>query len=175
MNYPKEHFNQVLNKWISDLDQLSLAQLVINPSIDSWSMGQLYNHMLSETKHYFEQIRICLSTNDNMNEEASAEGKIMLYNDSFPDERIQGAPSHAPIPQPENTEQLRDGLIQLQNEMNSLTFEISQTNYQGKSRHPGLNYFSAAEWLQFAEMHFRHHEKQKLRIASFLNSGKIVH
>jgi hypothetical protein len=175
MNHPKEQFSRVLDKWISDLDQLSLPQLLAKPAMNSWSMGQLYNHMLSETNHYFEQIRICLSTNDNMNEEASAEGKIMLYNDSFPDERIQGAPSHAHIPQPENTKQLRAGLIQLQKEMNRLAFEISQTSYRGKSQHPGLNYFSATEWLQFAEMHFRHHEKQKLRIATFLNSGKIVH
>ena len=27
----------------------------------------------------------------------------------------------------------------------------------GKTKHPGLNYFTAKEWLQFAEMHLRHH------------------
>jgi hypothetical protein len=37
-------------------------------------------------------------------------------------------------------------------------------NATGKTRHPGLLYFSALEWLRFAEMHMRHHFRQKKRI-----------
>jgi len=44
---------------------------------------------------------------------------------------------------------------------------ISKSNHKGKTKHPGLNYFSADEWFRFAEMHFRHHERQKKRIDDF--------
>jgi hypothetical protein len=40
----------------------------------------------------------------------------------------------------------------------------------GKSRHPGLGYFNAGEWLRFIEMHMRHHLRQKERIDAFLKT-----
>jgi hypothetical protein len=45
---------------------------------------------------------------------------------------------------------------------------ITQSPYKGKTKHPGLHYFNADEWLQFADMHFRHHVKQKKKIDDFL-------
>ena len=46
--------------------------------------------------------------------------------------------------------------------------QISNSMFKGKTKHPGLNYFNANEWLQFAEMHFRHHLRQNNRIKTFL-------
>jgi len=43
-----------------------------------------------------------------------------------------------------------------------------KSSFHGKSKHPGLGFFSASEWFQFAEMHLRHHLKQKERIDRFL-------
>jgi hypothetical protein len=37
-----------------------------------------------------------------------------------------------------------------------------------ETQHPGLYHFSANEWYQFAEMHFRHHVRQKKRIDDYL-------
>jgi hypothetical protein len=48
---------------------------------------------------------------------------------------------------------------------------ISKTLFKGKTKHPGLNYFTAKEWLQFAGMHLRHHLKQKKRIDDFLKNN----
>jgi hypothetical protein len=45
---------------------------------------------------------------------------------------------------------------------------ISASSVQGKAMHPGLHYLSAREWLQFSEMHFRHHLRQKERLDAFL-------
>jgi hypothetical protein len=44
---------------------------------------------------------------------------------------------------------------------NELFVFNSQSSFKGKAKHPGLVYFSAIEWYQFAEMHFRHHFWQK--------------
>jgi hypothetical protein len=41
----------------------------------------------------------------------------------------------------------------------------------GKTKYPGLNYFTAKEWLQFAGIHLRHHLKQKKRIDDFLKNN----
>jgi hypothetical protein len=52
--------------------------------------------------------------------------------------------------------------------MNTVATLISESQFNGKTKHPGLGYFSAKEWLQFANMHFRHHLRQKKRIDVFL-------
>lgn len=52
--------------------------------------------------------------------------------------------------------------------MNNVEMLISKSPFKGKTKHPGLDYFSAIEWLQFAEMHLRHHLRQKKRIDHFL-------
>ena len=52
--------------------------------------------------------------------------------------------------------------------MNGQVILMTARKYKGKTKHPGLGYFSAEEWLQFAEMHFRHHLRQKKRIDEFL-------
>lgn len=59
-------------------------------------------------------------------------------------------------------------LTNLKDEINKVEILISKSSFKGKTKHPGLGYFNASEWLRFAEMHFRHHLKQKKRIDDFL-------
>jgi hypothetical protein len=55
---------------------------------------------------------------------------------------------------------LRAALTAIQRDVHGIDFSSGR----GKAGHPGLGYFSAAEWLQFAEMHLRHHFRQKERL-----------
>lgn len=84
----------------------------------------------------------------------------MFRNNAFPDIRIEGDRSHAVMRQPDNKDELRTGMMEIRGAMARLAEEIALTEHHGKTRHPGLGYFSAAEWFQFADMHFRHHQKQ---------------
>ena len=143
------------------------------PSPSSWSLGQLYIHLTEDTNYYIEQIKICVNNNDNANEEAFPFAKKMFLNNGFPDEVIEGAPANSLIPQPGSTEELVNGLMALKYEMNNTAILISNSSFKGKTKHPGLNYFNAAEWLQFAEMHFRHHLMQKKRIDDFLKTKGV--
>jgi DinB superfamily len=171
MNVSVEHFNEIFKIWIDDLHLYNYDQLTSKPNPEYWSIGQLYMHIINETRYFFDQSRICMSNNDNENEAATAEAKTMFRNNAFPDERIQGDPSHVNLPQPVSKEQLKSDLIDLKVEMNRLVPMISERSHTGKTQHPGLNYFCASEWIQFAEMHFRHHEIQKQRINAFIKTG----
>lgn len=77
---------------------------------------------------------------------------------------IEGAPSNALIPQPESKERLVNDLLKIKEEMNDLAAQIATSKFKGKTKHPGLNYFSAEEWLRFTDIHFRHHLRQKKRL-----------
>lgn len=169
-----DDFNYTIDTWIKTLDQYSFARLCAKPSPDSWSLGQVMMHLAEDTNYYIEQIKICMSTNDNAGEEASPEAKAMFRNDGFPDAIMEGAPSNAYIPQPGNWEELKSSLISIKEEMNHLAILMAESSHAGKTKHPGLHYFNANEWLQFAEMHLRHHLRQKKRIDDFLSNTGIA-
>jgi hypothetical protein len=94
----------------------------------------------------------------------------MFARGDFPDKILEGPPSNAFTPQPYNKEQLISDLMHLKEKIASVGILISESPYMGKTKHPGLHFFNAREWLQFAEMHFRHHLRQKKRIDDFLKS-----
>lgn len=164
-----DDFNRTIDIWIEDLKQYDFTRLCAKPSPDSWSLGQMYNHLIADTKFYIQQMKICLSNNDHAAEEASVNAKIMFLNNDFPDVSLEGSPDNINIPQPDNKQELINDLINLKEEMNDVAALLSKSPFVGKTKHPGLNYFNASEWLQFADMHFRHHARQKKRIENFLN------
>ena len=163
-----ENFNRTIDSWIKALEHYNFTQLCTKPSANSWSLGQVYIHLIEDTKYYIEQIKICITTNDHVNEEASINARKMLLDNDFPDAILEGNPANAYVPQPASKEQLVSSLAGIKNEMNNLYRMALKSPFNGKTKHPGLNYFSAGEWLQFADMHFRHHLRQKRRIDHFL-------
>ena len=163
--------NHTIDIWIENLKQYDFTRLCAKPSPNSWSLGQLYMHLIEQTKYYIEQIRICVATSDNVMKEVSPGAKTMFLNNEFPDEIMEGPPSNFYTPQPENKEELMSSLMNLKDEINDIEILISKSPFKGKTKHPGLNYFSASEWFRFAEMHFRHHLRQKKRIDDFLKTN----
>lgn len=161
-------FTHVADIWINELDKYTFPELCIRSSAASWSLGQVIMHLIKDANFYLEQITICAATNDNIYEEASPFAKKMFRNNGFPDEVIKGAPGNADIPQPDSKEQLKSLLENVKDEFKRVSILISKSLFRGKTKHPGLGYFNAGEWMQFAGMHFRHHLRQKKRIDEFL-------
>jgi len=166
-------FIHTIDIWIKALEQNDFVQLCAKPSPNSWSLGQVCIHLIDATNYYLEQLNICLSTNDHAMEEMSPHAKTMFHNNEFPDEVIEGPTTNAGTPQPESKEELMRCLIKLREEINTTEILISPSPFRGKTKHPWLNYFNALEWFQFAEMHFRHHLRQKKRIDEFLKTNRF--
>ena len=97
----------------------------------------------------------------------------MFERNGFPDEIIEGPPDNAFTAQPESKEDLFVRLQDLKAAFNELVPAMSISGMQGKTLHPGLKYFNAREWMKFAEMHFRHHLRQKNRIDAFLSRSGL--
>jgi hypothetical protein len=124
-------------------------------------------HLIENTNYYIEQIRICISTDDHENEEASTHGKKKLSNNEFPDEIIEGPPENSRTLQPASKEELMRSFLKLKDDVTAIEVLILQSTCRGKTKHPGLNYFNAKEWLQFADMHFRHHLDKRKELMRF--------
>jgi DinB superfamily len=167
-------FNSVIDTWVAALKQYSFEALCTKPSPGSWSPGQLYMHLAESTEHYIVEIKTCISNNENAAEEMSpAAGQIFANND-LPDILIEGPPSNKNILQPQSKELLLQKLLAIKDEMNGLAALIQASHFTGKTKHPGLHYFNAAEWLQFATIHLRHHLRQKQRIDDFLKMQSLI-
>ena len=165
----KKDFNQTLGFWIEQLDQYDFVQLTVKPFANSWSLGQVYMHLIQATHFFIKQIQVCTSRNDHIDKEAFVDAKAMFQNNEFPDLLLEGPPSNAFTPQPSSKEQLITGLTQLKDEIEMAKDQISKSQFKGKTKHFGLGYFTANEWMQFAEMHFRHHLRQKQRLDDYIN------
>jgi hypothetical protein len=121
-------------------------------------------HIISETNHFVNEMKLALGTNENNDKQKHKDAVVMFENNSFPDARLEGPPTNDLVSQPESKDMLLQRLISLKEAVNVLCATVNLSAAKGKTRHPGLLYFSATEWLQFAEMHMRHHFKQKNRI-----------
>jgi hypothetical protein len=161
-------FNKTIDVWIDALSDYDFITLCFKPSPQHWSLGQVYMHLIENTDYFIEQARICAAGNDNASEASSRDAKAMFSANSFPNEQLEGPPENALTPQPESKGQLANDLIRIKSDAAALYAIMAASEYKGKTKHPGLNYFSASEWVQFAEMHLRHHLRQKERIDAFL-------
>lgn len=160
-----------LDQWIAALDDYNLQQLQAQPPDGGWSLGQVYMHLLNEAEYHLEQFTAALSSSEQSQEEATPEGRTMLNNNAFPDIRLEGPPENAAVPQPESKSELTAAMLLLKEQFEKSLLMLSH-DHRGKSKHPGLGYFSAREWLQFADMHMRHHLRQKERIDKAIGATK---
>jgi hypothetical protein len=168
-----ENFNNTINIWIQDLENYSFDELLAKPSEHSWSLGQVYMHVIEETRYYMEQMESCMKYNDNAQGEMDERGKAMFLNNEFPNRQIKGDPLVSEqVPQPTSQSQLQSQLLQLKQEMNEIGERIMSSETVGKAAHPGHGYFTANEWFQYAEMHMRHHLRQKQRLDE-ANAGQF--
>ena len=115
-----ENFIRTIDIWIKELDRYDFIQLCTQPSPNSWSIGQVYIHLIDNTYYFIEQIKICISTNDNAMEEASPAAKEMFLNNDFPDEILEGPASNLDTAQPGSKEELVSCLLDLKDEIREL-------------------------------------------------------
>jgi hypothetical protein len=159
-----------LDLWLNYLDDYNEKTLITKPSPHIWSIGQVYKHLYSETTYFISQAMICCTTDENKDLHMAPEGESMFANNSFPDEQIIGPPSNDLTPQPSSIQEVSDDFRTLRASVVLLLDKMAHITYEGKTPHPGLAYFNALEWIQFADMHLRHHLKQKRRIDGMLMS-----
>lgn len=159
-----QQFNETLQQWIVWLDDYSFATLLRKPRPGSWSPGQMYIHLLVSTEHFIRQMKIAAATDENCDESMHENAHSMFVLNSFPDRILEGPDNDGNIPQPNSKEEIANRLAGIREDINGQNTMFALVRSTGKTRHPGLLYFSAPEWLQFAEMHLRHHCRQRGRI-----------
>lgn len=163
--------NSTIDTWINALYNYNIETLQKKIEKDSWSLGQVYIHILDDTNYYIEQIELCLTHNENQLEEMTEFAINLFFKAEFTEQKIKGDPSAGQsMPQPGSKENLINQMMSLKNRLNLIWLEVIKSENVGKTKHPGLGYFNAQDWLKFSEIHMRHHLLQKRRIDDALES-----
>ena len=93
-------FEKTAGVWLASLSQYSEEQFAKKPNADSWSIGQVYNHLVAGTRLYpLQQIAQCLEgkqTEKNVGKKFP--GKLTFFLGSFPPKRIKVPPSDTYTP-----------------------------------------------------------------------------
>lgn len=164
-----EQFNQTIDAWIAILKEYPFENLIKRPIPNSWTLGQVFVHIIGDTSYHVQQMRSAMLTDANGEKEMHPDAKWMFGNNMFPDMQIEGPGTLDNVPQPVSKDELLQQLISIRDEVNHICRSKDLKKLKGKSEHPGLWFFSAEEWLRFTEMHMRHHFKQKSRLEAALN------
>lgn len=161
-------FNKTVGIWLHELPKYDYQSLTQRPDPSSWSLGQVYIHLINETNWYFEQLERCFTYPNNTDEAIAESAKHIFENNSFDAIRIKGdSLSSENVPQPKDLESIESDLVNLKNKAAQLWLRINSNEKRGKSEHPGIKFLSPTEWLHFSEMHMRHHLEQKNRIDEY--------
>ena len=164
-----EKFNETIAIWIDALNSLTIHQLLIKPDKNSWSLGQVYQHIIEETNWYNGQLEISMDDTENSTKETTENARILMERGSFEDKKVEGDPLIAEhVKQPVSVAQLKSDLEKLKVRTNKLWGSMRKISSYGKSEHPGIGYLNCFEWLHYSEMHMRHHLRQKNRLELFL-------
>lgn len=159
-----EQFNKTIDIWINYLHDYTLDMLCRKPGENSWSLGQVYLHIIADTAWFVEQMDNCLRlSNANSEKDMHENAKAIFANNAFPDALLENPSNDPGSRQPKDKEELFRGLTDIKQEVNDL-YAVDHPQADGKTEHPGFHFFNSLEWLQFAEMHMRHHLRQKQRI-----------
>jgi hypothetical protein len=163
-----DQFNATIDTWIVCLDDYSLPMLCRIPAPGSWSLGRMYIHIIEDTNWFVEQIRTTLLTSDNAGKDMNDIAKMIFKNNELPDRALANPNNIPDTRQPKSKVELSQELLSIKAKVNELCRTYDLSSAKGKTLHPGFLYFTAAEWLQFADMHMRHHFRQKKRIDALL-------
>ncbi|RMH63190.1 MAG: DinB family protein [Calditrichaeota bacterium] len=167
-------FREVMEVWANALNEYSMDALTLKPDAESWSMGQLYNHLFRGTLDFhLKELRQAASTNQNRRKFKSVKGFMVFHViKGFPDIRIKVPPSERYTPrQPRQKEELLTDITRLREEIEDVP-GILNNGQKGKTAHPAFSYLNAREWFRLIPMHFRHHLAQKERLDAFLREKR---
>ncbi|MFK8101040.1 MAG: DinB family protein [Saprospiraceae bacterium] len=167
-----DRFLKTLNLWEKALTSYAEEDFQRSPSPDSWSLGQVYQHLIQATLNFhLPQIQECLRTNEHQAKRKNFKAFLAYHVlDGFPPIKIKvpASKEYTPLP-PKNKQSIAEGLNKLKAAMQTALTSLDAPSAKGKTPHPAFAYLNAEEWYRLIDLHFRHHLRQKKSIETSLN------
>ena len=167
-------FNKRAAVWLYDLEQYTNQQIQIRPSKNSWSLSELYDHIIkvaltAQIPHYKKS----LTKERKLGTPKNILGYVLFNIGYLPKTKIvmEKFPKELVVkftPERKNKEELIIDFRVFIKEVNDLKSTLLTTNSKDRHYHPKFGTINAVDWFSLLEIHLRHHERQKKRIIEAL-------
>lgn len=165
-------YSDAANYWLDEIDNYSESDFLKNPTADSWSVGQVYIHLILGSDHFFiaNSAACQLGKGDLKKGGKNKYGALIFFLKRFPPMKFNLPKSGVQPREPESIEYVRNKLIKTIEKIQQTAGSLNGFDTKMKIKHPGFGYLNAEEWLQLNEFHFKHHIRQKNQLDKFLKS-----
>lgn len=150
------------NYYTNGLHHFPEDKLHVQPTPESWSAGQIINHLIKGTQGFhLNMVRMCLEDVDHGSGEKKERGTKLFEVGSFPPVKIHVPPSPTYTPaQAVSKEELVEGLKTTRELVHAAFNQLAQNPPSGYHEHGAFGELNAYEWMDLIEMHMRHHRTQ---------------
>ncbi len=127
--------------------------------VSLWSVGQHLDHMAVAAKGMLTAIFMLLGSPKAATEgEPAFAGRIVLWTGYIP--RGKGKSPDAVLPKSQTPDEIRKNIQMVQGFVKGIEAKLGQIEAcKGKTPHPALGSFTAAQWVRFIDIHNYHHFK----------------
>lgn len=171
-------FNLIASKWLSELEKMDESKIQINPALDSWSIAEVYDHIIRVARSY--QIpNFKRSTSDKLirKKRKNIIG-IALFNlgiRRYSPFRLQNFPAKLVkdfTPTKRSKSELITDFKSFIQEVNELEDILLNASKKNKHYHPMFGDITTSDWFSLIEIHMWHHDFQRKKVLEFLFSAK---
>jgi Protein of unknown function (DUF1569). len=151
----------VINTYKDQLDVYSIEQLRYRIKPGTWSIGQVYSHIVDVALEYLDNIEECGASSHEQPLGKTAAGDQLFEAGAFPPVKIKlpEGMEYSPDDIKSKAEHLHD-LNHLIEKMRDWDRLIDTIHPDYKVRHGGFGWLNAREWFDLIDMHTRHHLRQ---------------
>ncbi len=154
-----------------ELERYNDQQFNTKKTETTWSVGQMYEHLVSSAYNlFFKKIKACLTHQyGSLEGEKNKDGMKMYSYGSFPPIKIEMPEVwRGPQPVARPRQEYSAALASFLADVRQLGEQVAKDDGAYKTNHPALGMLTAEEWYQLLEMHFRHHLRQKKELDDYL-------
>ncbi|MEN8698594.1 DinB family protein [Bacillus infantis] len=152
----------VMDSYKQSLGKYTVEQLRKIPADGVWSLAQMYDHVIVVAHEYLDEAEACAAVDPVQSRGKTEFGEKLFRDGGFPPVKIR-LPDEMNQP-PDNSgtpASLLERLAELEKRMEGVGKKLHKVHSNLKREHGGFGWLNAKEWHQLAEMHFRHHLRQK--------------
>ncbi len=172
-------FNKKANEWLVDLQMMDEALIKVRPSEKSWSLSEVYDHVMKVGRTYqIPNLKKSVTDFANRKKKKNKYG-IAVFNlgirknihmkmEEFPAPLVE---AFTPVTRKKND--LIEDFMSFIEEANMLNELLENSNKENKQYHPMFGDINTKEWFALIELHIWQHDKQKEKIMRYLEIKKM--
>lgn len=147
--------------WENELKKYDADDLLKGYNEHSWTLGQVYSHVIMSAAFFFKMGRRCFEA-EHSDGPLTDYGVDLFKTESFPPMKIKVPERYAHVPrQPEDFDELRKGLALNRTMARALAERLPDMDPDRKLEHAIFGWINAEQWFRVAILHFLHHRRQK--------------